>query len=124
MPEEGTGAHLAVSVETESEKTSVVCVAGELDLSTVPLLEMRLLEEVSSKAVVVDLTAVGFIDSSGIGLLIRALRSGGDRKRLHTVIAEGSQVEQVFRLTAIDRVLPLFMDRRGALEALNGAAGN
>jgi anti-sigma B factor antagonist len=119
----GTGRRLAVSVEAEGTNVSVVALSGELDLSTIPLLERRLLAEVVSKgAVVVDLTDVSFIDSSGIGLLIQAFRSGGEERMLHTVISEGTQVERVFRLAGIDRALPLFMDRRGAVEALNGIA--
>jgi len=121
----GTGQRLAVSVEAEGSSVSVVALSGELDLSTIPLLEKRLLTEVGSKgAVVVDLTDVSFIDSSGIGLLIRAFRSGGEDQRLHTVIAEGTQVERVFRLAGIDRALPLFLDRRGATRALNGTASD
>jgi anti-anti-sigma factor len=121
----GTGQRLAVSVEVEGSNLSVFTLSGELDLSTIPLLERRLLAEVGSKgAVVVDLTEVSFIDSSGIGLLIRAFRSGGEDQRLHTVITEGTQVERVFRLAGIDRALPLFMDRRGAIESLNGLASD
>ena len=119
----GTGQRLAVSVEAERTNVTVVALSGELDLSTIPLLERRLLAEVVSKgAVVVDLTDVSFIDSSGIGLLIQAFRSGGEERMLHTVITEGTQVERVFRLAGIDRALPLLMDRRGAVEALNGIA--
>jgi anti-sigma B factor antagonist len=121
----GNGQRLAVSVEAGGSNLSVVALSGELDLSTIPLLERRLLAEVGSKgAVVVDLTNVSFIDSSGIGLLIRAFRSGREDQRLHTVITEGTQVERVFRLAGIDRALPLFMDRRGAIESLNGLASD
>jgi len=124
-PGDGAGQRLAISVETGGHDISVFALSGELDLSTIPLLERRLLDEVrSTSAVVVDLTAVSFIDSSGIGLLIQAFRSGGDSERLHTVISDGSQVERVFRLAGIDRALPLYMDRHGAIEALNGVASD
>ena len=68
-------------------------------------MEKQLFEEVRVNAgVIVDLTDVSFIDSSGIGLLIRALRSTEDAGAVHTVIAEGSQVDRVFSLAGIDRV--------------------
>jgi anti-sigma B factor antagonist len=73
--------------------------------------------------VIVDLSWVSFIDSSGIALLIQAFRATDQAGVLTTVIAEGSQVERVFRLAGIDRALPLFMDRAGAVEASNGRAG-
>jgi hypothetical protein len=43
---------------------------------------------------------------------------------LNTVIADGSQVDRVFRLAGIDRALPLFTGRALALEALNGAVSD
>jgi anti-anti-sigma factor len=117
------GQRLAVSINPAGGNASVVAISGELDLSTIPLLEKRLLAEArSERHVIVDLTKVSFIDSSGIGLLIRASHSGPGAERLHTVIAEGSQVDRVFRLAGIDRALPLFMDRSQALRSLNGAA--
>jgi anti-anti-sigma factor len=116
------GQLLSVGIEAAGANASVVSLAGELALGTLPGIETRLLREVQSKAgVVVDLTGVSFIDSSGIGLLIRAFRATEDGGTLHTVIAEGSQVERVFELAGIDRALPIFVDRARALESLNGA---
>jgi anti-sigma B factor antagonist len=116
------GQTLSVQIEAAGESACVVSLAGELDLSTIPLLEEQLLEELRSKdGVVVDLTRVSFIDSSGIALLIQGLRATGHACVLNTVIAEGSQVDRVFRLAGIDRALPLFTARAAAVEALNGA---
>lgn len=113
---------LTVRVESGGNGTSVVSLAGELDLSTIPRMEMPLLSEVSQAPVIVDLSALSFIDSSGIAVLIRAFRAAGAGRRMHTVIAPGSQVERVLRLAGIDRALPLFVDRDAALEALRNSA--
>jgi anti-sigma B factor antagonist len=115
------GQILTVRLEPVGATCSVVSLVGELDLSTIPRVEKQLFEQVRSKAaVIVDLSAVSFIDSSGIAMLIKAFRAD-DGGTLNTVIAEGSQVERVFRLAGIDRALPLFTDRARAIEALNGA---
>ena len=116
------GELLEVRVETTDGRASVVSLAGELDLSTIPTLEARLLEKVRNPTgVVVDLTRLSFIDSSGIGLLIKAHRAA-EGGRLHTVVAPGSQVERVFELAGIDRVLPVFALRDEAVRALGGPA--
>jgi anti-sigma B factor antagonist len=119
----GNGQLLAVRIEPEDHGISVVSLAGELDLSTVPRLENPLLRELRGHpAVVLDLTALSFIDSSGLGLLIKAFRAGEDESagELHTVIARDSQIERVFRLAGIDRCLPLYLDREAAVAATNG----
>jgi anti-sigma B factor antagonist len=114
---------LTIRVETTGNGTSVVSLAGELDLSTIPRMEVPLLGELSHRAVIVDLSALSFIDSSGIAVLIKAFRAAEGNGRMHTVIASGSQVERVLRLAGIDRALPLFVDREAALEALPDGDG-
>jgi anti-sigma B factor antagonist len=114
-----------VRIERVGGQASVVSLAGELDLSTIPQVEKELFEQLRSKdGVVVDLTDVSFIDSSGIALLIQAFRAGDDVGPMNTVITEGSQVERVFRIAGIDRALPLFTGRARALEALNGGGND
>ena len=63
----------------------VVDVAGELDLYTAPVLRDRLLDVIEGQGnsfVAVDLGAVGFMDSTGVHVLVQALRRvrerGGD----------------------------------------------
>jgi anti-anti-sigma factor len=124
-PDSGDGGLLTVRVERARPGVSVVVLAGELDLSTIPSVENRLFDQLRTQSgVVVDLTGLSSIDSSGIGLLIQAFRSSGDEGKLPIVIAEGSQVERVFHLVGIDRALPLFMERDRALDSLNGAASD
>jgi anti-sigma B factor antagonist len=119
------GQVLTVRVEAVGPRASVVSLAGELDLSTIPNVEKQLFDQLRSHpAIVVDLTDVTFIDSSGIALLIQASRASGETGVLNTVVAEGSQVERVFRLAGIDRALPLFTQRALALEGLNGAVSD
>ena len=114
---------LAIEIERPGTGLTVLALAGELDLSTVPRLEGRLLGEAEEQGnVVVDLTLLTFIDSSGIGLLIKAHRARENGAVLHTVVAPGSQVERVFAIAGIDSALPLFPERVAAIAALSTAA--
>ncbi len=120
-PEDGQA--LSFLIEPLGTSASVISLRGELDLGTIPRVEKQLFEQLRVRSgVIVDLTDLSFIDSSGIGLLIRAFRSTRSAGTLHTVVAEGSQVDRVFGLSGIDRVLPIFTARASALESLNGAA--
>lgn len=103
----------------ELEGWMVVTVVGELDLASAP----RLRQEVTSLAgkgrcwVLIDMTDVDFLDSTGLGVLVgilKRLRSlGGDLRLVGTRPA----VRRVFDLTGLDRVLPLHPSVSDALAA-------
>lgn len=86
---------------------AVVAPEGRLDAIAAPALR-RAVEDAIGQGrarVVVDLAAVSFVDSSGLGALIGALKSartaGGDLR----IASAGEQVRTVLRLTNLDRVL-------------------
>jgi stage II sporulation protein AA (anti-sigma F factor antagonist) len=79
----------------------VVALYGELDLGSAPILErtLRMVEAVNSKHVVIDLSALEFIDSIGLHLLIRAHeRWFGNGRRL-SLLRGPHAVHRVFELT-------------------------
>ena len=122
---ETNGNLLTVRVEPLGDGISVVSLAGELDLSTISDIEGALFEELGTRTgVVVDLTELVFIDSSGIGLLIKASGLRSDPGAMHIAIASGSQVERVFGLTGVDRGLPVTVGSDQALAALRGRHGD
>jgi anti-anti-sigma factor len=101
----------------------VFAIAGELDLSTIPRMESPLLEQVRQRsALLLDLTNVSFIDSSGIGALIRAFHES-DGAPIHVVVGKGSQVERVFQVARVTDTLSVFSDREPALAALERNRG-
>jgi anti-anti-sigma factor len=107
---------LTVRVERSGTRTSILSIAGELDLNTIPEVEGPLFRELGSgRVVILDLGQLAFIDSSGIGLLIQAFRSTEGNGQLRTVVAQGSQVDRVFGLAGVNRVLPVFFDQGEAL---------
>ncbi|MGH2955625.1 MAG: STAS domain-containing protein [Solirubrobacterales bacterium] len=115
---------LAVRVVEGPDDVAVLEAEGELDLSSAPELRGPLFERVEGGVrIVLDLSKVSFIDSSGIAVLVQAHRaSNGDRSNggpaLHTVIAPGSQVARVFELATLDRALPVFENRDHAIRGL------
>jgi anti-sigma B factor antagonist len=112
---------LTVHIEDSREGPSIVSLVGELDLGTIPRMEGALLEQVTQRpAVLVDLSELAFIDSSGIGILIQALRSANGTP-VRILVGPGSQVERVFEIAGISQALPVSADRQQALAELAGA---
>lgn len=91
------------------EGAYVVSLRGELDLSGSPDLEAVLLEAEQSGArrILVDLGELTYIDSTGLGILVRAAaRSSSNGNRLR-ITSPRDQVASVLRLTELDNQLPL-----------------
>jgi anti-anti-sigma factor len=116
-PQSGDGDHppLTVRVEDVPDGSSIVAIAGELDLSTIPRMQGALLEQISQRpAVLIDLSGLSFIDSSGIGILIQALR-GANGTPVRILIASDSHVDRVFSIAGVSDALPVFTEREQAL---------
>jgi anti-sigma B factor antagonist len=86
----------------------ILCVGGEVDLATTPQLHAKLVDLVEvgeAGSVVVDLTPVAFMDSTGLSVLLAAhkrARADGGRVRL---VCPAGPVLRVLRLTGMDKVL-------------------
>jgi anti-sigma B factor antagonist len=100
--------------------TFVVTVRGEVDLTALPRLKPVLNDAVRSglARVLIDLCDVSFLDSTGLGLLMNALRrlEYVDR-RLLIACAEGP-VRRVFALTRLSDQFEIFDSARAALAAV------
>jgi anti-anti-sigma factor len=82
-------------------------------------MEPPLLEQVRQRsAVLVDLTELSFIDSSGIGVLIRAFQESNGVP-MQVLVGHGSHVERVFEVAGVIDALPVHRDRESALAALD-----
>ena len=99
----------AVSHHREDDGGVVVDVAGEIDALTVPqlweLLE-RLIED-GERNVVIDLSRVGFIDSTGIGVVIRAMNALKDRGGELSLRGPSPMTYQVFETVGLTKVLTI-----------------
>ncbi len=76
----------------------------------------KLLEE-GRVNLLVDLSAVGFLDSSGLGALVRALtlaqKEGGSAKLVHA----GAQVRKLLQMTKLDSVFEVHEDLEAAVSS-------
>ena len=103
-----------------------VSVAGELDQGTAPELRGALAEALGggTHGVLVDLSQCGFIDSTGLSLLVEAKRRLADEERPFAVCCPDTEVRRLLELTGIDRAIGLFDSREEAVAAMgNGTPG-
>ena len=97
-------------VEVRSaDRAAVIVVSGELDLASAPALEEELTRAVTNGAdpVIVDLRELEFIDSTGLGLLIKANRKAEAAGRRFAIVRGQSQVQRLLGVTGIEQRLTL-----------------
>jgi anti-sigma B factor antagonist len=90
-------------VEADGDGTVRIRPAGELDMSTVPLLQTRLSEALSGgyKRLIVDLSELDFMDSTGLTLLTHwSLGAANDGFNLALVPGNG-RIQRLFELTGL-----------------------
>ena len=98
---------MQIDVSEPRDGVAVLCLDGRLNMVSAPQLKDAVARTVQHgrTKVVVDLSAVGFMDSSGLGALIaglkRARQDGGDLR----LAGVTQQVSTVLALTNLDRVL-------------------
>jgi anti-sigma B factor antagonist len=95
--------------EETTDRYSMVTVTGEVDVATAPSLRSQLDQAIDRgrPLVVVDLRAVTFIDSTGLGVLIRASRRVDERHgALRLVVAE-PRILKLFEITGLTELFSI-----------------
>src|SRR3954451_6395122 len=99
---------------TISERGTAVQVAleGELDIGTAPRLEddLRRVEADGPELLVIDLSGLEFMDSTGLRLLINADMRARDAGRRLVLGRANEMVQRVLRLTRLDERLEIVDD--------------
>ena len=117
---------LTLGQERLDEHTLVVAAAGEIHLSTAPELAGLLALAIAgdARSVVVDLSAVVFIDSTGLGVLLEAQRRANLGGGALALVVANPTVLRLFEITRLDATLAIEPTRAAALDRLRaGVAG-
>lgn len=88
---------------------AVVAVAGEIDVYTAPKLREKLIELVSEGTydVVVDLEKVDFLDSTGLGVLVGALKRVKAHDGSLALVCTQDKILKIFKITGLTKVFPI-----------------
>ena len=102
---EGPPVDLSVS-STERGASTVVHVAGEIDVYTAPLLREVLDKQIAAgrTTLVVDLEQVTFMDSTGLGVLVGRLKLVRGQNGSLRIVSAQDRILKVFKITGLDKV--------------------
>ena len=106
-----------LSEEDLDDRTHIIAVSGEIHVSTAPDFS-RLLNDAIGRgktAVVLDLSDVEFIDSTGLSVLLNGLRRVTRAHGRMALIVTNPTVLRLFQITRLDSTFDIAGSRAGAL---------
>jgi anti-sigma B factor antagonist len=101
---------LSLNVYSDTPGSTVVAVGGEIDVYSAPKLRERLIALVDSGSyhLIVDMEAVEFLDSTGLGVLVGGLK----RVRAHDgwidLVCTQGRILRIFRITGLSKVFSIY----------------
>jgi anti-sigma B factor antagonist len=114
------------TVEHVGTNRAIVSFSGRLDAGTVPEFKRKLKAIAAERAayLLIDLSAVEFIDSSGLGGLVSVFKTVRDHDGTLALINVNGPVRAALELTRLDRVFEICDSRQSALAYLDRAAAH
>jgi anti-sigma B factor antagonist len=100
---------LDIERRKDSQGRDVVAVRGEIDVATSATLrdELYAVIDGGSTALVVDLSGLGFIDSSGLGVLVGSLKHMRERDGEMVIAGLEQPARRVFEITGLTELFPM-----------------
>lgn len=115
---------LSINRADHGDRT-VVSLGGEIDVYTAPFVRERLDEVIHDGKIdiIVDLSAVRFLDSTGLGVLVGRLKLARGLGGALRLVSPDDRVLKVFQITGLDKVFEIDPTLDAALAAAEEAAG-
>ena len=97
----------------------VVDVEGEIDIYSAPRLRELLIDLVSTNnyQLIVDLDKVGFLDSTGLGVLVGGLKRVRPHDGWLDLVCTQERILNIFRITGLTQVLGIYQTVDQAIAA-------
>jgi anti-sigma B factor antagonist len=103
----------------EVEGATIIAVGGEIDVYTAPKLRDKITELVADGVydIIVDMEAVEFLDSTGLGVLVGGLKKVRAHDGSLQLICTQDRLLKIFRITGLAKVFVIHDSADGALAA-------
>jgi anti-sigma B factor antagonist len=114
--------HFELHEETAASGTHVMNVRGEIHLTTAPRFSQRLqgaIDEGNTR-LVLDLSGVEFIDSTGLSVLLAGLRRVDQLQGRMAIVCANPTVLRLFQITSLDETFDIFAERSAAFAHVAG----
>jgi len=95
----------------------VLDLSGEVDSYNSPRLREKMLAliEAGTPNLIVNMTGVDYIDSTGLGTLVAGLKRATEKGGSIRLVCPNEQINKVFTITGLVKVFPIFDDEAAAI---------
>ncbi len=111
---------IKVNTRALEDKAQVVEVAGEIDVYTSPKVKEKINEliEKGNYDLVINLEGVRYIDSTGLGVLIGALKRVREKDGSIKLVCTNPQIKKIFNITGLVKIFGIYDKEEDALKSL------
>jgi len=115
---------ISFEVTDHSEDTAIVEMSGDLDMYTLPDAKNRIGELIDSgkRFLVMDLTGIQYVDSSGLGFFIGTLKKLRDKSGDMKLINLNNYIHGIFKLIHLHYIIEVCEGREEALAKFKDSA--
>ncbi|MEY2439131.1 MAG: anti-sigma factor antagonist [Verrucomicrobiota bacterium] len=106
--------------EITDRDTAVLVLEGEIDLHYSPALRSLLQSKIKNHcpALILDLSDVIYIDSSGLAVIMEYMRDAATRGTVFCLAGLNKTIKTIFEIVGLDKTVPIFRSTRAAAAAV------
>ena len=102
--------NLTMNSRTPDETTCVLDIEGEVDVYTSPQLKQDLVQlaERGVKRIIINLSKVDYLDSTGLGVLIGGLKRLREADGNLVLVGPGMRIQRIFEITGLNKIFDIY----------------
>jgi anti-sigma B factor antagonist len=108
--------NLTINSRTPNETTRILEIEGEIDVYTSPQLKQEIvkLAEGGVKHLIINLSKVEYLDSTGLGVLIGGLKRLREAEGNLVLVGPALRILRIFEITGLDKIFDIYATEEDA----------
>jgi anti-sigma B factor antagonist len=112
--------NLRVETRNPREGVAIIALSGEVDVYTSPRVKQEIVDLLNggTTKLIVDLSGVEYLDSTGLGVLIGGLKRARERDGDLKLLCDNPRILRIFEITGLTKIFDIQRTEAEALEKL------
>ena len=118
--------NLKMNTRSVDDEASIIDLEGEVDVYTAPQLKQQIITLLDGgvRRVVANLTAVDYLDSTALGVLIGGLKRLRERDGTLDLICPNPRIKRIFEITGLDKIFDIYSTEEEATKTAGSREGS